>query len=301
MSGPTRDPAQIFGGIVLMCVGVAALSVNDALGKALTSQYPPLQVLFMRNAIALPFAVLVVLRLGGARALKSYRPVTHLLRGALWLAAAGLFFTGIQYLGLAEATALIFVAPVFITALGALLLKEHVGWRRWLAVLAGFGGVLIVMRPGGAAFQPASFLPIATAFFYALLMISARWVDPRESVWTLMLYLVGGGGLLAAFIMPFIWVPLRPQDWMLFLAIAFFGTAGMTMMTQAFRLAPAAVVAPFDYTALIWATLLGLIFWAEIPDAATYFGAGVIIASGGFILWRESRARKKAPAPARGA
>jgi len=83
--------------------------------------------------------------------------------------------------------------------------------------------------------------------------------------------------------------------------IAFFGTAGMTMMTQAFRLAPAVVVAPFDYTALVWATLLGLIFWAEIPDMATYAGAGVIIASGGFILWRESQANKKAPAPARGA
>lgn len=291
------QPNQTFAGIVLMCVGVACLCVNDAIGKALTTDYPPVQVLFMRNAIALPFAVLVVLRLGGAQALKSYRPMAHLLRGMLWLSAAVMFFTGIKYLGLAEATALIFVAPVFITALGAILLKEHVGWRRWVAVLAGFGGVLIVMRPGGEAFQAASLLPICTAFFYALLMISARWVDPRESVWTLMLYLTGAGGLLGAIIMPFVWVPLRSEDWPLFLGIAFFGTSGMTMMTQAFRLAPAVVVAPFDYSALIWATLLGLIFWAEIPDLATYIGAGVIIASGGFILWRESRDSKKAPTP----
>jgi len=278
---------QSFVGIALMCVGVACLCVNDAIGKTLTAEYSPAQVLFLRNLIALPFAILVVLKLGGRKALRSHRPVMHLFRGAIWLCAALLFFTGLKYLGLAEATALIFVAPVFITALSALLLKEQVGWRRWLAVLVGFAGVLIVVRPGGATFQLASLLPVSTALFYALLMISARWVDPRESVWTLMLYLVGAGALLAALLMPFVWVPLRSEDAWLFVGIAFFGTAGMTMMTQAFRFASASIVAPFDYTALIWATLLGWVFWSEVPDFITFLGAGVIIASGSFIVWRE--------------
>jgi drug/metabolite transporter (DMT)-like permease len=280
---------QAITGIALMCAGVACLCVNDAIAKTLTAGYLPVQILFVRNLIALPIAALIAWRMGGVAALRSHKPAAHLLRGAIWLGAATLFFTGLSYLGLAEATVLIFAAPVFITALSALVLKETVGWRRWAAVLIGFAGVVIVVRPGSSAFQAASLFPVATAFFYALLMISARWVDPRESVWTLMLYLTGAGALLSALAMPFVWTPLRAEDLWLFIGIALFGTAGITMMTQAFRFAPAAAVAPFDYTALIWATLMGWLFWNEIPDLMTYLGAAVIIASGIYIVWRESR------------
>lgn len=122
---------------------------------------------------------------------------------------------------------------------------------------------------------------------YAALMISARWVDPRESVWTLMLYLVGAGALLSGLMSPFVWTAIRLDDLWLFFAIAFFGTAGMTMMTQAFRFAPAAVVAAFDYTALLWATVLGWLIWGEVPDFATYVGASIIALSGLFIVLRE--------------
>lgn len=286
-------PSQAMTGIAMMSVGVMCLCVNDALAKGLMATYPPLQVLFLRNIIALPIMLVVVLKTGGTAALRSHRPLAHLLRGVLWLSAAFLFFTSLTILQLAEATALIFVAPLFITALAALVLREHVGWRRWSAVVVGFIGVVIVVRPGGETFQAASMLPIATALFYALLMISARWVDPRESVWTMMLYLVGAGGGLAALFMPFIWVPVQAAHLALFVGIAIFGTAGMGLMTQAFRFAPAAVVAPFDYTALVWATLLGWIFWGEVPDAVTYAGAVVIIASGVYIVWREKIAASK--------
>lgn len=283
---------KIAAGIALMAVGVACLCVNDAIAKTLSAGYLPVQILFIRNLIALPIAAAIAWRIGGATALRSHRPVAHLVRGAIWVGAAVTFFTGLSLLGLAEATVLIFAAPVFITALSALVLKEHVGWRRWLAVLVGFAGVLIVVRPGSSTFQAASLYPVATAFLYAALMISARWVDARESVWTLMLYLTGAGALISALAMPFTWVPVRMEDLWLFVGIALFGTAGITLITQAFRLAPAAVVAPFDYTALIWATLMGWLFWNEIPDAMTYLGAAVIIASGVFIVWRESRAGK---------
>lgn len=276
-------------GILLMSVGVASLCINDAIAKTLTEGYSPIQILFLRNIIALPFAVLIAVNMGGRGALVTHRPVAHLLRGVLWLVAATLFFTSFIYLGLAEATALIFVMPVFVTAISALILREPTGWRRWLAVLVGFAGVLVIVRPGGETFQAASLLPVTTAFFYALLMLSARWVDPRESVWTMMLYLVGAGALLSAFVMPFVWVSPRLEDALLFLGLAVFGTAGITLMTQAFRFAPAAVVAPFDYTALLWATLLGYLLWDEIPDAATYLGAAIIIASGIYIVWRERK------------
>jgi drug/metabolite transporter (DMT)-like permease len=272
---------------MMMCAGVACLCVNDAIGKTLTAGYNPLQILFLRNVIALPIAALIAFHLGGPSALRSHRPAAHLLRGMLWLLAATMFFTSFIYLGLAEATTLIFAMPVFVTAISALVLREQVGWRRWLAVLSGFVGVLVVVRPGFGAFQAASLLPVATAFVYALLMLSARWVDPRESVWTLMLYLVGAGALLSALVAPFVWVQPKLDDLWLFAAIAFFGTVGITLMTQAFRWAPAVVIAPFDYTALIWATLLGYLLWGEIPDFATYLGAAIIIASGIYIVWRE--------------
>ncbi|MBB4003998.1 DMT family transporter [Aurantimonas endophytica] len=276
-------------GMAMMCVGVACLCVNDALAKALASNYSPLQILFLRNLIALPFAILIAAAMGGTAALRSHRPVTHLLRGLLWISAAFLFFSSLKYLALAEATALVFVAPLFITAISALFLRDPVGWRRWLAVLVGFAGVLIAVRPGAAAFQPASLLPIATALFYAALMISARWVDRRESVWTLLLYLTGAGALLSLLVVPFVWVPVQPEDYWLFAAIALFGTAGMTLMTQAFRLAPAVVVAPLDYTALVWATLIGWLFWNELPDSPVFVGAAIIVASGVFTIWRENR------------
>ncbi|WP_417423655.1 DMT family transporter [Hoeflea sp.] len=286
---PTQSSTHTSAGILMMCVGIACLCVNDALAKTLTVTYSPLQIQFLRNAIALPFTILIAWKMGGGTALRSHRPVAHFMRGALWICATYLFFTSIRYLGLAEATALVFVAPLFITALSALFLREQVGWKRWLAVLVGFIGVLIAVRPGTSTFQTVSLLPVATAFVYALLMLSARWVDPRESVWTLLLYMTGTGAVLSLFLVPFAWTPVRPEDFYLFAAVAIFGTAGMTMMTQAFRLAPAVVVAPLDYSAIIWATALGWLFWNEIPDALTFVGAAVIIASGVFIIWREHR------------
>lgn len=286
---PVSDSASAQGltGILLICVGAACLSINDAIAKALTASYSPLQILFLRNLIALPIALLVAVAMGGPGALRSRRPAAHLLRGLLWIGAAYLFFTSLMHLPLAEATALVFVAPLFITALSALFLAEAVGWRRWLAVIVGFIGVLIVVRPGGAAFQPVALLPVATAFLFALMMLSARWVDRRESVWTLLLYLTGTGALLSGLLAPFFWSPVRAEDLWLFVGIAVFGTAGVTLITQAFRIAPAALVAPFDYSALIWATALGWLIWNEVPDSATYLGAAVIIASGVFIILRK--------------
>ncbi|MCD1645688.1 DMT family transporter [Aurantimonas coralicida] len=281
----------VASGMLLMCVGVACLSMNDAFAKLLASDYSPLQILFLRNLIALPFAVLIALRMGGRGALHSRRPLAHLLRGVIWICAAFLFFSSLRYLGLAEATALVFVAPLFITAISALFFREPVGWRRWMAVLVGFSGVLIAVRPGAATFQPASLLPIATALFYALLMVSARWVDQRESVWTLMLYLTGAGTLLCAVLVPFVWAPVQAADLWLFAAVALFGTAGMTLITQAFRLAPAVVVAPLDYTALVWATVAGWLLWNELPDLPIFVGATIIVASGAFIIWRENKVR----------
>src|SRR6056297_3472011 len=176
--------------ILTICAGVAFLVLNDAIAKLLTDRYTPIQIVFLRNLIAVPIIGGVILTAFGTASLRTRHLRLHALRGALMVAGAALYFTALIYMPLAEATALVFSAPIFITALSVPLLGETVGWRRWVAVLVGFVGVIIIVRPGGATFQPSSLYAIGTAFLYALFMISARWLGERESMWTMMFYVM---------------------------------------------------------------------------------------------------------------
>ncbi|MDX5403041.1 MAG: DMT family transporter [Rhodobacterales bacterium] len=275
--------------ILTICAGVAFLASNDAIAKLLVERYDPIQVVFFRNLIALPMVGAVVVYLQGWTGFRTAHLRIHAMRGLLMLGGAYTFFKGLEALALAEATALVFSAPIFITALSVPLLGETVGWRRWLAVLVGFVGVLIIVQPGAAAFQPASLFVIGTAVLYALFMISARWLGPRETMWTMMFYVMLFPMLYAAPFAAAVWVPISLGDLPFFVLQALLGALGITLIGQAFRLAPAAVVAPFDYTALIWASLLGWLIWADTPGFWTLVGASVIVVSGIFIVWRESR------------
>lgn len=292
-SGTGGSGRSLATAIGLMCFGIAGLVVNDAMAKWLTGYYPPLQILFLRSALALPMVVAVVLAIGGRPALRTRHLRLYALRGLLQTIGVVLFFSGLAVLPLAEATALIFAAPIFITALSVPLLRESVGWRRWTAVIVGFLGVLVIVRPGGTTFQPASLYVVGTALSYALFMISARWIDRREGAWTMTVYVVLFPLLFSALAAPFDWRPLQTAHLPLFLALAVFGTLGMMLMTQAFRQAPAAIVAPFEYTALVWASLVGWLVWNEVPDDWTYAGAAVIIASGLYIVVRETRLARR--------
>ncbi|WCN15070.1 EamA family transporter [Marinomonas mediterranea] len=270
--------------ILMMCTGVACLSINDAFAKVLMEHYSAIQILFVRTVLAFPFALFLAFYTGGASALRSHKPAVHVVRSLLWIAATIMFFTSVKYLDLATATALIFVAPLFIAIISSVFLKEPVSRAKWLAILAGFVGMLIIVRPGLIAFNAVTALPIATAVVYALLMLGARQIDPRESVWTQVLYLTGISGILSGLLVPFVWTAIRVEDLWLFAAITLFGITGMALMTQAFRLGSAVVIAPLDYTGLLWATLLGWLFWAEMPDTTTLVGAIVIVASGTYII-----------------
>ncbi len=262
---------------------------NDAVAKLLTDRYAPIQIVFLRNLIAVPLIAVFVIGLAGTQALRTRHLRLHALRGLLMVAGAWLYFTGLMFLPLAEATALVFSAPIFITALSVPLLGEAVGWKRWGAVLLGFAGVLVIVRPGGATFQLASFLPIGAALCYALFMLSARWIERAESAWTMMLFVMLFPMLYAAPIAIAVWSPVLIGDLWLFVTIAVFGSLGITLIGQAFRLAPAAIVAPFDYTALIWATGLGWMIWGDLPVLWTIIGAVIIVISGMIIILREAR------------
>ena len=278
--------------IATICAGVAFLVANDAIAKLLTDRYTPIQIVFLRNLIAVPIITAIILASFGSASLRSRHLSLHAARGALMTLGAWLYFTSLIFLPLAEATALVFSAPIFITALSVPLLGEHVGWRRWGAVLLGFVGVLVIVRPGSAAFQLAALLPVGTALCYALFMISARWIDRSERLWTMMLFAMLFPMIFAAPFAVANWVPVHGGDIVLFVGLAICGSLGLALIGQAFRMAPAAIVAPFDYTALIWATGFGWLIWGDVPLLWTILGAAIIALSGIIIILREApRAR----------
>jgi len=296
MSPSTALPAvrehSAAAGIACVAGGIFFLTLSDANAKWLGASYNPLQILFLRALIALPFVTALALWLGGRRVLRTTHPGLHLTRGAINVVSACCFYLGLQALPLAEATAIAFAAPLFVTALSVLILKERVDGKRWLAVLAGFAGVLIVVRPGTQA-QAATLLPLTTALLYAVMMITARGINRAEGMLTTTFYIVLGQLVCSAIGLPWVWRAPAMEDLPYFGGVALFSTLGLALITQGFRIGPASVVAPFDYTGLVWATILGWIFWREAPDAYAYLGAVFIAGSGVYIAVREARGKSR--------
>ncbi len=291
-SSSAAREAAIPAGIACIMGGIFCLTVSDSLAKWLAGHYSPIQLLFMRALLALPVVTALVLMHGGRRALRTNYLGTHLLRGALNVGSACCFYLGLTMLPLAETTAIAFAAPLFVTALSVIALNERVDAKAWIAVLAGFLGVLIVVRPGMSGFQPAALLPLVTALGYAAMMVSARRIGPEESMLTTMFYIAFGQVVVSSLAQPWYWQPVQWQHAHGIAGIALFSTLGLGLITQGFRIAPASVVAPFDYTGLIWAALFGWLFWRELPDAWAFAGAGLIAGSGIYIAMRESSRRR---------
>ena len=271
-----------------MCAGVLLLVVNDALAKTLVAHLDPFQILFARSLLALPLVAAAAVWSGGASSLRSARPFVHLARAALAVAATYLFIRSLGMLPLVEATAIIFTAPIFVAALSVPLLGQRVGELRLAAVATGFVGALIAIRPGTEAMQPASLMALLAAFLNALVMMSARWIDARDGFWTMTVWMTLFSGVLCAPTLAADWSGLDGEAGLLLGAMAVAGTLGIALITQAFRMGDAAAVAPFDYTALIWASVIGWMVWGTVPGWPVYFGAAVI-AAGGSRLGRSMR------------
>jgi len=284
---------SLYRGIVCILAGVFCLSISDAIAKHLGQLYSPVQILFMRTALALPVVLALALGLGGRRVLRSTCLPLHLGRGALNIVSAVCFYTGLRHLPLAENSAIAFSAPLFVTALSVWLLKERVDGLRWLAVLLGFGGVLIVARPGAGSLQWAALYPLAAAMLYAVMMLSARAIGKSEGMLTTTFYIVFGQLLSSALVVPWFWRALEWQYMPFFFGIALVSTVGLALITQAFRVAPASVVAPFDYSALGWAALIGWLFWNEIPSGTAYMGMALIVGSGLYVAWSEHQQHRQ--------
>ena len=282
-------------GIVFMLAAVACFVVMDALIKWLSATYPTLQVVFFRSLFALvPIAVLIAQQ-GGIARLRTGRPGLHALRCIVGFGSMLCFFHAFRVMPLADVIAIGFAAPLFVTALSVPLLKEKVGVRRWSAVVVGFVGVLIMVRPGADIFEVGAGIALLGTVLYSLAMILMRDLGRTDSTAAITFYFTMSGTIVAGLAMPFTWVQPAGFDWALLILVGLIGGVAQLLMTQAFRLTPVAVIAPFDYTAMLWGTALGYMVWGEVPDALLWVGAAIVAASGLYIVYRETRLRLPRP------
>lgn len=281
-------------GIGFALLAMALFTFQDAITKLLTADYSIFQLLFMRSLLLVP-PCLAYMRLAGSP-LWPRRPGPVLVRCILGFLAWICFFAALREMPLADVIAITFAAPLCVTALSVPLLGEAVGLRRWVATLVGFAGVLIIVRPGGEMFGAAAALALLATLFYALSVIMIRDQAKSETSALLLLSGVVVNLVLSGLAQPLVWITPDLPALGLMTVIGLAAGMGQFALIQAYRFAPAAVVAPFDYTALIWAVLLGWLLFADLPGAAVLGGAAIVVASGLYTFHRETRARPAAAA-----
>lgn len=271
-----------------MLVAVATFALMDAGLKALSAHYPPLQVAALRGAASLPLVLVWALATAGPARLLRVRWPLHLLRGVLGVVMMAAFVYALRTLPLTTAYTIFFVAPLLITALSVPVLGERVGPRRWGAIVVGFVGVLVVLRPTGEGVMTLAGLAVlASALGYAVSAITVRVLARTDSTQAMVVWLLAsmavGAGLLA---WPH-WQPLQGGHAWLIAGVGLAGALGQYTVTEAFRQGEASSIAPLEYTALLWGLLLDYSLWHVLPDRMTWVGAAIIVLSGLYLLRRE--------------
>jgi drug/metabolite transporter (DMT)-like permease len=283
----TRN-APVGGAIALILLGVMGGLGLDLCAKAILETYPLEQFVFLRSLIGLLLFLLLARQFGGLGSLVTRRWRWHLLRTLLACGAMFGFFFGLSRMPLIDALTLGFTAPLIMTALSVPLLGEHVGWRRWLAVVAGFAGVLMILRPGTGTLSLAAASVLFAALCYACLAITARRLADTESTFGLSVYVIAGPMMISGLIsLDGDWIAPDVTGWTLFVAAGACSVIAWIGLVGGYRRAPPAVLAPFEYTALIAGAAAGYLIWDEVPDRWVMAGAMVIISSGLYIVYRE--------------
>ena len=274
--------------LLAMLSAVLLFALMDAAMKGLSAHYPPLQVAALRGAASLPLVLLWVAASGTLGTLLRVRWRLHLLRGVLSVAMMTLFVYGLSRVPLSTAYAMVFVAPLLITALAVPVLGERVGPRRWMAIGGGMVGVLVLLNPDGEGLVSlASVALLAAALLYALTAIMVRVLARSDSTQAMVVWLLAvlalGAGLLA---LPG-WVAVAPAHGWLIAAVGVTGAAGQVAITEAFRRGEASLVAPLEYTALVWTLLLDAAVWGVLPQARSMAGALIIVCAGLYLVRRD--------------
>jgi drug/metabolite transporter (DMT)-like permease len=274
----------VLRGCLLMCLAATMFPFINASAKLLSGSYPIAEIVWARFAGHLVLMLVVFLPAHGARLLIPRRPLVQLGRGVLLLGATICFISGIGGVPLATASAILFVTPVIVAGLSGPFLGEHVGWRRWLAVLVGFAGVLVIIRPGAVPVSFSVLCMLGSASCYSVYQVVTRRTRDADTPETGIVYAALVGTVAASLVVPFFWtMPARLADLGLFAALGFFGGFGHYTLMRAFRLAPASLLSPLGYVELVSATILGWLIWDNIPDGYTWAGAAIIIGSGIFV------------------
>lgn len=284
----THD-APIGRAIGLLLFGVMGGLGLDLCAKAILETYSLEQFVFLRSLIGLAIFLTLSYRFGGLAGLTTRRWRWHLLRTLLASGAMFGFFFGLARMPLIDALTLGFTAPLMTTALSVPMLGDRVGWRRWTAVVAGFLGVLMILRPGSGGMRFASLAVLFAAFCYACLAITARRLASTESTYSLSVYVVAGPMIISG-LMSTAGAGWRMPDligWILFVLAGVCSVLAWVGMVGAYRQASPSILAPFEYTALIGGAIAGYLIWSEVPDRWVLVGAAVIIASGLFVVYRE--------------
>lgn len=280
-------------GLLLMLAAAALLPLMDGVAKHLSSSYPLTQVIWARYFFHLVTMLPWLIWRYGARSLWPQRPAVQLLRGALLLLATALFFTAISRMPLTTALTLLFVSPLVVTALAPVLLGERVGWPRWLAVLVGFAGVWIVMRPGTSAFMLSGLFAVAAGTVHALYLLTTRKLSGSSPPLVTLAYTAIVGAVGMSIVVPFDWTAPTLFGWFLMVLMGLLAASGHFFVIWAFDLAPASLLAPAGYFEIVTATIVGLVVFGDFPDGWTWVGVAVIVASGVFISVREQRAARR--------
>ncbi len=291
---PAGDTARLGFAIGLVCFAAFTFAALFACVKLLGSGYSPLQVLFLRYGFGLAVSLPFLWRMG-PQLWQTKRPFGHAVRAFYGLASSMALYYAVTRMPIATVTAISFAMPLFLTMLSVPLLKESVGWRRATAAVVGFGGVLIIVNPG-SDLNEIALIALVGAFFYAMAVVSIRQLSMQEPAKRIFFLYAIANIIFAGATMPFVWVPPSLEDWVLFAVVGVLGAAAQYAFIVAYRHAPATVLAPFDYSQILFALGIGYLAWAETPEPQSFAGGAVIIASGIFIWWRERQLARRSRA-----
>ncbi len=290
-----RAAPAVVRGIMMMCAASVLFAVMHVLVRYASREVPPMEIAFFRNLFG--FVIFVPLLLsGGLGFLRTRRVGLHAVRGLLNVIAMLMFFTALSLAEVARVTALSFTAPLFTALMSVLFLGERFRIRRWIALALGFTGMLIILRPGLIEIDLGSLLVVFSALIWGVTMIVIKILSRTESSFAITAYM---NIFLSIFSLgPALWVWVTPtaEMWVWLVAIGVSGTLAQLALSQALKETDPTAVMPFDFLKLIWATLLGLWVFGELPDLFTYIGAAVIFASAFYIVWREHQERRRAAA-----
>jgi drug/metabolite transporter (DMT)-like permease len=282
-------------GILLIVASSVSFALMNAVVKLVSGHLGPVEIGFFRQLFSMIPVVSMVIHQGGPSMLRTQRPFGHLFRGLIGNSAMIIFFLSVAKLPLADANALSFASPLFITALSMPLLGEAVGKHRWSAVIVGFAGVMVMTNPGGNWFSGnagvGAGMGVLAAFMSALMTITIRQLNKTEPPVRIVFYFATIGTIFFGGLLTIFWVtPTLPELGGL-MVVGLIGGLSQLLMTYAYRHAPASTLAPFGYVSILWSTALGYLIWSELPGPRILIGAAIVITSGLYIIYRETRQR----------